>query len=137
MVSPCFILNLLEQKTTFFPSRVNIGKPSKVSFWVILSKPIPSTLMIYKSNLPDLLEKYRSSRKVSKHIHETYQTVVDISQVLFSINSERVSIFTFVFRITHQIQKKAYHTNYRKQKYNFKSHRISPSQFNFELALKL
>jgi hypothetical protein len=36
---------LLEAKTSFFPSGVNMGKLSKTLLYVILSRPVPSMLM--------------------------------------------------------------------------------------------
>ena len=44
-VSPGFALHRFDAKTSFLPSRVNIGKPSNVSFQVILSRPVPSSLI--------------------------------------------------------------------------------------------
>ena len=44
-VSPCCWALRLEAKTNCLPSEVNIGKPSKLSSYVIRSSPDPSALM--------------------------------------------------------------------------------------------
>ena len=44
-VSPRVLALRFEAKTSFLPSGVNIGKPSKVSSKVMRSSPVPSTLI--------------------------------------------------------------------------------------------
>src|SRR5205085_11065595 len=44
-VSPFTFPLRFEAKTSFLPSGENIGKPSKVSLYVMRSRPVPSTLM--------------------------------------------------------------------------------------------
>src|SRR5262249_822793 len=46
LVSPCFAAFLLDAKTSFFPSREKSGNPSKVSFDVTLSRPLPSSFIM-------------------------------------------------------------------------------------------
>ncbi len=45
LVSPRFLAFRFEAKTSFLPSGENMGKPSKVSWSVMRSRPLPSTLI--------------------------------------------------------------------------------------------